>query len=274
MPGRAKPEEEKRRIFVKTQNKWMDKAVEVYNEEQSKPSGEKRLGLHGVCNLMEERCWKEDKTKISLDKSTLTRRLNGVPSQAQSNANGGWLTEGEANAIIDYANQMGREGWPFSRRRILEHANEICFARYGSTFEGLGHNWVDRFILKHRDRLRGSWSRPLDKIRAQAGNPVAKEDYFAKLKTAIEGEEEEEPIPPELMYGVDESGIQEGIGLKERVYGDPAKKFQHQQRSGGRENITVIITICADGTSLPPAVIFKGENFQTSWKQDNPLNAS
>jgi len=274
MPGRAKPEEEKRRIFVKTQNKWMDKAVEVYNEEQSKPSGEKRLGLRGVCNLMEERCWKEDKTKISLDKSTLTRRLNGVPSQAQSNANGGWLTEGEANAIIDYANQMGREGWPFSRRRILEHANEICFARYGSTFEGLGHNWVDRFILKHRDRLRGSWSRPLDKIRAQAGNPVAKEDYFAKLKTAIEGEEEEEPIPSELIYGVDESGIQEGIGLKERVYGDPAKKFQHQQRSGGRENITVIITICADGTSLPPAVIFKGENFQTSWKQDNPLNAS
>ncbi|PPR07729.1 hypothetical protein CVT26_003722 [Gymnopilus dilepis] len=26
--------------------------------------------------------------------------------------------------------------------------------------------------------------------------------------------------------------------------------------------------------SLPPAVIFKGEHFQTSWKQDNPLNAS
>jgi len=39
-------------------------------------------------------------------------------------------------------------------------------------------------------------------------------------------------------------------------------------------DITVVVVICADGTSLPPAVIFKGECFQTSWKQDNPLNAS
>jgi hypothetical protein len=122
--------------------------------------------------------------------------------------------------------------------------------------------------------LRGSWSRPLNKIRAQAGNPVAKADYFAKLKDVIEGEEDEDPIAKELTYGVDETGIQEGIGSKERVYGDPTKNFQHQQCSGGRENITVIVTICADGTSLPPAVIFKGENFQTSWKQDNPLKAS
>ncbi|KAF5378761.1 hypothetical protein D9615_006952 [Tricholomella constricta] len=125
MGGRAKPEDEKRRIFVEIQDKWMDKAVEVYKEEQKKLPGEKRLGLRGVCKLMEERCWKEDKTQISLDKSTLTRRLNGVPSQAKSNANGGWLTEGEADAIINYANQMAREGWPLSRRRILEHANEI-----------------------------------------------------------------------------------------------------------------------------------------------------
>jgi hypothetical protein len=186
----------------------------------------------------------------------------------------GWLTEGEADAIINYANQMANESWPFSRRRILEHANEICFGRYGTNFDGLGHNWVDRFTLKHRDRLKSSWSRPLDKIRAQAGNPVAKADYFMKLKATIDGEEEDESIPPELMYAGDETGIQEGIGLKERVYGDSTKKFQHQQRSGGQENITVIVTICADGTSLPPAVIFKGENFQTSWQQSNPLRAS
>jgi len=58
------------------------------------------------------------------------------------------------------------------------------------------------------------------------------------------------------------------------VYGATGEKVQHQQHSGGRENITVIVTICADGTSLPPAVIFKGDSYQTSWKQDNPLKAS
>jgi hypothetical protein len=48
----------------------------------------------------------------------------------------------------------------------------------------------------------------------------------------------------------------------------------YQQRSGDRENITVIVTICGDGMTTPPAVIFKGEGFQVSWKQENPLNAS
>ena len=87
------------------------------------------------------------------------------------------------------------------------------------------------------------------------------------------GGEGEEPIPDELIWGTDETGIQQGLGTRQRIIGPTGKKVQHQQRSGDRENITVIVTICADGTSLPPAVIFKGESFQTSWRQDNPLNA-
>jgi hypothetical protein len=81
-------------------------------------------------------------------------------------------------------------------------------------------------------------------------------------------------IADELIYGADESGFQKGIGQKERVIGGKGKKRQHQQRSGDRENITVLVNICGDGTSTPPLVIYKGAAFQTSWKQDNPLNAS
>ncbi|EJF61425.1 CENP-B protein, partial [Dichomitus squalens LYAD-421 SS1] len=72
---------------------------------------------------------------------------------------------------------------------------------------------------------------------------------------------------------MDETGIQEGVGLKERVLGPAGQKVQYQQRSGERENITVVVTICADGTSIPPAVIFKGQAFHTKWKQNNPLKA-
>ncbi|KAH9165070.1 hypothetical protein EDB89DRAFT_1858704, partial [Lactarius sanguifluus] len=39
-----------------------------------------------------------------------------------------------------------------------------------------------------------------------------------------------------------------------------------------RENITVLPTICADGTTLPPTVIYKGESFQVKWLQNNPLD--
>ncbi|EIW58642.1 DDE-domain-containing protein, partial [Trametes versicolor FP-101664 SS1] len=82
------------------------------------------------------------------------------------------------------------------------------------------------------------------------------------------------PIVPECIYGMDETGLQQGVGGTERVIGPSGRKFQYQQESGDRENITVLVTICADGSSIPPAVIYKGEAYQAAWKQDNPLNAS
>jgi hypothetical protein len=56
--------------------------------------------------------------------------------------------------------------------------------------------------------------------------------------------------------------------------GGQKKGPQYQQIGGDHENITVIVTICADGTSTPPAVIFMGKGYQVNWKQDNPANAS
>ena len=78
-------------------------------------------------------------------------------------------------------------------------------------------------------------------------------------------------LADELVYGADETGVQTGIGVTERVIGQARAKMQYQQRSGNRENITVLPTICADGTSLPPTVIYKGEAFQMKWLQENPL---
>jgi len=113
------------------------------------------------------------------------------------------------------------------------------------------------------------WSTPLDGSWGRTVNPVTKEEYFKILKVV----REKHDIPDWLVYGADETGIQSGIGVTERVIGPAGAKMQHQQRSGMRENITVLPTICADGTSIAPTVIYKGEAFQTKWLQDNPLDA-
>jgi len=113
------------------------------------------------------------------------------------------------------------------------------------------------------------WSSAMDSSRGRAVNPITKAEYFRLLKDVTE----EYDIPDELVYGADETGIQTGVGTTERVIGPAGAKMQHQQRSGNRENITVLPTICADGTSVPPTVIYKGEAFQTKWLQDNPLDA-
>jgi hypothetical protein len=50
--------------------------------------------------------------------------------------------------------------------------------------------------------------------------------------------------------------------VKERVVGPAGIKVQHQQQSGNQENITVLLTICANGTLIAPTVIYKREAFQ------------
>ncbi|TFK78829.1 hypothetical protein K466DRAFT_579305 [Polyporus arcularius HHB13444] len=57
---------------------------------------------------------------------------------------------------------------------------------------------------------------------------------------------------------MDEMGIWQGIGVKEHVLGPAGQKVQYQQQSGDCKNITMIATICTDGTSIAPAVIYKG----------------
>lgn len=76
------------------------------------------------------------------------------------------------------------------------------------------------------------------------------------------------------MWASNKSGFQPGMGFKKRVIGPAKQKTQHLQQDGNRENITIIVTICADGTDIPPTVIYKGKSFSTSWHNENTLGAS
>ena len=60
----------------------------------------------------------------------------------------------------------------------------------------------------------------------------------------------------------------------ERIVGHRGSKIQHKSGSANRENVTALVTICADGTTLKPTVIFKGRNFMKSWGEDNLSEAS
>lgn len=279
MVKHALSEDKKHQNHVKLVQQYMDQAVQLYNAEYAVGPGgsilKKPRSYADICRLMVEKCWKENKVSITLTKSALQRHIHGGKSRAQANAKkSSWLTDEEAEVIIRYAINLANQGWPLSTRRLTEHANLILRARIGESFAGVGKNWARRFTEKHSDHLHQYWSSPLESSRARAVNPFTKDAFFKLLQQAITGNEGEDPIPPELIYGADESGMQEGIGVKERVYGPTGQNIQHQQRSGGRELITVLEGICADGTSIPPTVIFKGENFQIAWLQENPLHAA
>ena len=78
---------------------------------------------------------------------------------------------------------------------------------------------------------------------------------------------------PENVYGFDESGFPfGGDGAKQHIIGRKDTSIQHIQRGGNQENVTVMVTICADGSTTCPTVIFKGKRMFSDWGGSNVTN--
>ncbi|KAL5530820.1 hypothetical protein ACEPAF_7078 [Sanghuangporus sanghuang] len=73
---------------------------------------------------------------------------------------------------------------------------------------------------------------------------------------------------------MDESGFPPSDNSKCYVVGTRGKKNQYMQGGANRENVTAIVTICADGSYIKPLVIFKGQNIYSKWLQNNVINAN
>jgi hypothetical protein len=76
------------------------------------------------------------------------------------------------------------------------------------------------------------------------------------------------------IYGMDESGFPPANQGVQHVVGRRGTKVQHKAGSANRENVTVLVTICADGTALQPTIIFKGKRLLKKWGTDNVSGAS
>jgi hypothetical protein len=236
MPERAKSKADTRRALSKLKGEWMVKAMSMYKNDQKQA----RRGSRVFRKQAEDGCYKQTKIIIRLSPTTLMRRVNGGRSIRDFNAEKRWLTGEEEATAAAYEIEQVKGGFPPSLKRIKEHVDQICFARFGSGSNskfpetGVGENWAERFIDICPD-LQTYWAHALDHSRARAVNPVMKPIFFGLVESTIEGEGGVDVIPVALLFGADESGFQEGRGGKERVVGGVGKTMQHQQRGGDRQ---------------------------------------
>ncbi|EGN96895.1 hypothetical protein SERLA73DRAFT_140731 [Serpula lacrymans var. lacrymans S7.3] len=132
----------------------MDCAVALYREELEKPTSS-RKGLRTICKQVQDEYLKSTKTHIHINPTTLGRRAKGGKSMAQVNAEKGWLTDDEAEMVIQRAVDLAKGGYPLSHRRLKEFVDDVLRMRLGDAFppHGVGKNWTDRFVEKHSARL-------------------------------------------------------------------------------------------------------------------------
>lgn len=201
---------------------------------------------------------------------TIARRCAGGPSIRQFNTTKQKVTPAEELVLVDFVKESADRGFPLSRSALKEYADAILEEKHGNADHAVHPTWVSRFLARHHEDLQTHWSWPLDTQRARGLNPVAVAAWFELIKKEII----EMDIDPRDIYGMDESGFPTGNLARQLVIGARGTKTRHAQGSANRENVTAIVTICADGTALQPMVIFKGKNIMTKWGKDNVANAT
>ncbi|PBK60338.1 hypothetical protein ARMSODRAFT_898132 [Armillaria solidipes] len=72
---------------------------------------------------------------------------------------------------------------------------------------------------------------------------------------------------------MDESGFPPANQGRTRVVGGRGTKTQHKQEGADRENVTAVVTVCADGTTVKPMIIYKRKNFMQKWNNNNVAEA-
>ena len=140
--------------------------------------------------------------------------------------------------------------------RVIQ-SNDTTSADYT---DPLGTDWVRRFLLRHL-QLKSVVGRRIDAVRIKD----ASKDVLKKWFDAYEQTVEQYQIMEENIYNFDESGFSIGQIQATRVIINSRVRQKYQVNPGRQEWVSAIECICADGSSISPLIIFKGENLSKQW---------
>ena len=202
--------------------------------------------------------------EFNVHRSTLSRRFNGVTqSTSEKAANQGLLSQQQEKSLVKYINELTTRGLPPTPAMLCQFAFDIAGVHPGKS-------WSQRFRKRWSHTLQSRYLSNFDASRKKADVLASYEVYF----TLVEEKIQQYDIQPSNMYNMDEKGFLIGVMKKsKRIFTKSAyssKQLLGHVQDGNREWITVLATICADGSWLPPGLIYKAStgNLQTSWVQD------
>ena len=130
--------------------------------------------------------------------------------------------------------------------------------------------WTHRFIKRHSLDLVAKWTKGLDIERKKTDSAFKYTFYFELLNRKLI----QYAINSRFIYNMDEKGFLIGVlTTMKRIFSKQLYEkgaIKQMIQSGNREWITAIACICADGTFLPPALIYQAVSgdIQDSWLQD------
>jgi hypothetical protein len=188
--------------------------------------------------------------KHGCNRTTLSRRFRKVTVSKHAAYNKQkFLNDIQSKSLIKYINDLTERGLPPTVTMVRNIAAGIAGRLPGV-------NWASRWIQANKNEIKSAYLTPIDKARKKADSALYYSLYFELIGQKMT----QYNILPENMYNMDEKGFLIGFLQKaRRVFTKEAfdsGRLRNISQDGNREWITVLATICADGTTLSPGLIY------------------
>lgn len=197
--------------------------------------------------------------------------MHGVRPMSVFNRSKQLFPPAEEDVLVAFARNQAQRQLPLTHPLLHEKANRILKLHTHPPFT-VGKTWSYRFLNRHRPELAMYWSSNMDDKRAHALNPTNSKEYFEVLTEICP----KHHIQPKFKFAMDESPIFIGRNVpRVQVIGPAKAKRQAKRQDDNRESLSLVVTICADGSiPMPPTIIFTGKNFMKRWSDYNVLNVT
>jgi hypothetical protein len=201
--------------------------------------------------------------KWGVNRVTLSRRCKGIQaSRASEGINRRKISPQQEVGLVEYITGLSKRGLPPTKKMIQNFASHVAK-------KPIGEGWVSRFIKRNEAHLISHWTNGMDRVRHEADSEVKYKYHFTLLHSKME----EYNVLAENTYNMDEKGFMIGVtGRSKRVFSKELherKEVRDSLQDRSREWIIVLACVGADGSTLPPSLIFEAANgnIRSTWVQ-------
>jgi len=195
--------------------------------------------------------------------STVRRRLKGAKLRKFAHTHQELLTPAEEKSIVRWIVQLKEFGFPPRVNHVKEAIVLLKHPELGLEEKAmeayfdkmLNRNYLTHFLDRHPN-LVSKLSSNFDKGRIKQSDPGVIQRHFSKVQRV----RKKYSITTANTYNMDEKGFRQGISDRAKVICQRRERGMTGKMAtdGTRELITVVETICGDGTVLSPLIIYKG----------------
>lgn len=185
------------------------------------------------------------------------------------------LTLKEEQLIVCALEYVSKCGYPQDRNDVKDMVHHFLTS-IGRTnpFKGdrPGDDWIRLFEMRHKDVVTKRKSELLTKARAEGLSSGVLNLFFNNYTHILESNGLMNE--PARIFNLDETGLNTDPRSAKVFVGKHEKNTYVRAASCGKASYTVLVCVSANGTYLPPFIVYKGKNYYDTWMQGGPRGAA